>query len=238
MHNRVHKGGFLLAKLSEARACVTEVGWLSRQPPAFRDCLLELCTLRAFGPGETLYGLDGPPGGLYGLTEGFADVLLAGGPAPPFLAFIGGPGWWVGEAAAMTGTTRRADIRARTAVMAFYLPSAELRKLTVRDPAVLRHLQQLTVQHLDNALMLASTLTMSNLRDRVISTLYRIAGAYRDVDTLIELPCKQSEIAEMAGLTRNSVGPVMRALAGEGLVRTGRGRVTFNPVELGRALGL
>ncbi|MCB1486880.1 MAG: Crp/Fnr family transcriptional regulator [Bauldia sp.] len=225
-----------MPKLTTARKRLSEVGWLSRQPLQFRENLLGRCEFRTFGRGENLYGLDDPPGGVYGLAEGFVDVLVASGVGSPFLGFIGGPGWWVGEAAAITATHRRADIRARTTTEVLYLPFAEFQKLAAADPRAFRCFAELTIDHMDNALMLASTLAATNTRDRIISTLYRLAGAFREIDDTIKLPCTQSEIAEMAGLSRNSVSPIMGALASEGLVQHGRNRVSYNPVRLGRAL--
>lgn len=227
-----------MSKLVEARNLVTKFGWLSRQPTAFRDSLLNRCKLRAFDTGQKLYGLDDRPGGVFGLAEGYVDVLLASGSSSPFLCFIGGPGWWVGEAAAGTGTSRRVEICARTAALAFELPASEFGRITAENPEAWRCFAELTVDHMDNALMLASTMAAENIHDRVASTLYRLAGAYRASDETIELPCTQREIAEMAGLSRNSVGPVMRTLANARLVHYGRGRVSFNPVHLCRLLDL
>lgn len=227
-----------LSKLTATRRRVSEVGWLSRQPPRFRDALLERCVLRTFAPGENLYGLDDPPGGVYGLAEGFVDVLVASGDGPPFLSFIGGSGWWVGETAAITGTHRRADIRARRTTEALYLSLDRFRELTTAEPHALRCFAELTVTHLDNALMLASTLAATSTRSRIVSTLYRLAGSFREIDDRFELPCRQSEIAEMAGLSRNSAGPVLRSLATEGLIQIERNRIRYNPQHLRRALGM
>ena len=225
-----------MSKLTATRRRVSEIGWLSRQPLQFRDALLDRCVLRTYAPGENLYSLDDPPGGIYGLAEGFVDVLIASGIGPPFLGFIGGSGWWAGETAAITGTHRRADLRARSATEAFYLSLASFRELTATEPRAFRCFAELTVTHLDNALMLASTLAATNTRSRIISTLFRLAGSFRETDDRFELPCTQSEIAEMAGLSRNSAGPVLRGLETEGLIQFGRARVRYNPVHLRRAL--
>ncbi len=224
-------------KPTEAARRIAALGWLSRQPGAFRDRLLRRCDLRAYAVGDSLYGLDDPPGGIFGLVDGFVDVVLGFGPFTPFLAYIGRPGWWVGEAAAVTGTPRRAEVHARTAVQALYLPADQLAKLTTEDPEAWRSLAQLSVDHLDNALLLASTLNHGGVREKVLATLWRLSGAERETDGPIDLPCMQSEIAEMSGLSRNSVGPAMRRLTREGLIEAERGRIRYNPVRIREALG-
>lgn len=225
-----------MSALAEAKRRASELGWLSRQPSTFRDRVLARCELRTYESGDSLYGLDDPPGGIFGLTAGFVDVLLASNHSPPFLAFVGRAGWWVGEAAAITGTPRRAQIHARTKAQVLYLPALQLEGLGAEDPSAWRCFARLTVSHMDNALMLASTLAHGDPRNKVLATLHRLAGAMGEYDEWIDLPCTQSEIAEMAGLTRNSVGPAMRCLTGEGLVQASRGFVRYNPLLVQRAL--
>ena len=225
-----------MSALAEARRQASELGWLSRQPSEFRDRVLARCELRSYAIGDNLYRLDDPPGGIFGLTAGFVDVLLGSSHFPPFLAFVGRAGWWVGEAATITGSPRRAQVHARTKAQVLHLPALQMEGLAAEDPSAWRRVAQLTVSHLDNALMLAATLTQGDLRNRILATLHRLAGSLCEKDELIDLPCMQSEIAEMAGLSRNSVGPVMRSLAREGLVQASRGLVRYNPLKVQRAL--
>ncbi len=227
-----------MSALAEARRRASELGWLSRQPAAFRDRVLARCELRTYEIGDNVYRLDDPPGGIFGLTAGFVDVLLGSSHFPPFLAFVGRAGWWVGEAAAITGTPRRSQVHARTKAQMLHLSAVQLEALAAEDASTWRRIAQLTVSHLDNALALAATLTQHDLRNRVLATLHRLAGALAEKDEWISLPCLQSEIAEMAGLSRNSVGPVMRGLAREGLVQASRGVVRYSPMRVQRALSL
>lgn len=227
-----------LSKLTEARRRVSEVGWLSRQLPEFREALLDRCVLRTYAPGESLFGLDDPPGGVYGVAEGFVDALIASSVGPPFLAFIGSAGWWVGEAAAITRTRHRAELRTRSATQAFYLSLTKFQELTAADPRAFRSFSELTITHMDNAFMLASILAAPDMGSRVVATLCRLAGSFQDIDDQFDLPCTQSEIAEMAGLSRNSAGPVLRGLATDGLIKIGRSQVRYNPMHLRRALNM
>ena len=82
--------------------------------------------------------------------------------------------------------------------------------------------------------MLASTLAVTTKVAGCVATLYNLPGRFgRSV--IRRTPCKQSEIAEMAGLSRNSAVPVLRRLATEGLIQIGRNQVRYNPVHLRRA---
>ena len=84
---------------AEAHRLMTSVGWLSGQPPASQARLLAASEMRTIPAREVIYAIDDPPGGLYGIADGYANVLIASGPFPPRLVHVGGPGWWVGEVA-------------------------------------------------------------------------------------------------------------------------------------------
>lgn len=208
-------------------------GWLAGQPEPFRNAWLDVCEFRTVPRGMCLYSLGDPPGGVYGLAEGFADVLIASGYQLPFLGHIARPGWWVGEAAAVTGSPRRVEIRARTDLRICYISLHCIEELEPRFPHLWGSLAQLTVMHLDNALMLASCLVKGNAKTKIANTLIRLAGSEMHDDAEISIPCSQQELGEMAGLSRNTVGPALRGLERDGLVsREAYGWVTFNPVHL------
>ncbi|MCO5063625.1 MAG: helix-turn-helix domain-containing protein [Rhizobiaceae bacterium] len=88
------------------------------------------------------------------------------------------------------------------------------------------------MSHLDNALLLAATLFDDNPQTRIASTLCRLAGPGMESDEETFIDCSQQELGEMAGLSRNSAGPVIRHLEQQGLIRREYKRFIFNPVRL------
>lgn len=221
----------------ESGAIFHRRGWLAAQPEPFRHAWMEISEFRTISQGDRLYSLDDPPGGVYGIAEGFADVMTASGYEPPVLAHIARPGWWVGEAAAVTGSRRRVEIRARTELQVSYVSLQRLEELEDVFPNMWRLLGQLTVLHLDNALMYAASLLKGNARTKLASTLVRLAGPEMLHDADISLPCSQQDLGEMSGLSRNSVGPAFRDLERDGLIRReAYGSITFNPVQLARMM--
>ncbi|WP_134680150.1 Crp/Fnr family transcriptional regulator [Paracoccus ravus] len=208
-------------------------GWLAAQPEEFRKAWLNLAEFSELSVGELLFSLGGPPGGVYGIAEGYADVLIASGYITPALAHIARPGWWVGEATALTGSPRRVEIRARTDLKVCCVSLQGIESLEAQFPRLWRTLAQLTVLHLDNALMYASAVTKGDARTKILSTLIRLAGPEMTSDAVISVPCTQQELGEMAGLHRNSAGPVLRSLERDGLIaRVTYSQIAYNPVRL------
>lgn len=212
-------------------------GWLAAQPEPFRNAWMEVSEFRSVSRGDRLYSLGDPTGGVYGIAEGFADVMAASGYEPPVLGHIARPGWWVGEAAAVTGSPRRVEIRARTDLRVCYVSLQRLEELEEVFPVMWRLLAQLTVLHLDNALMYAASLLKGDARTKLASTLVRLAGPEMLYDADISIPCSQQDLGEMSGLSRNSIGPAFRDLERDGLIRReAYGSVTFNPMKLAKMM--
>lgn len=209
----------------QARTVAAGSGWLSRQQAEFRDRLLGDAKLRHYPDRSTVTSLGDDPGGLTCVVGGFLDVLIAPGPFPPTLVYIARPGWWVGEAAAITGTTRRAGLIARTDTWLLQFPAEAIRRLASEYPGTWRHLAEITVSHLDNALLLAASLSSPDLRLRLAATIWRLTGPGQMSDPVTELPLTREEIGEIAGLSRNTAGRLLAGMARDGLVEARYGRL-------------
>ncbi|MEY8842651.1 Crp/Fnr family transcriptional regulator [Cribrihabitans sp. XS_ASV171] len=210
-----------------ARSIVGGIGWLSRQPGAFRKALLEVAELRRVPAGGTIMVLDDPPGTLDCVVDGFVDVLSAPGPFPARLAYLARAGWWFGDVAAVSRTTRRADLTARTDVWLLHLPERRLNHLMAADGENWRRLAELTVAHFDTALQLAGCLAAQDVRQRVAAVICWLSGPNFFSGTVAELPLTHEALGEIAGVSRNTAGRVLADLAGLGLIETGYGRLVI-----------
>jgi CRP/FNR family cyclic AMP-dependent transcriptional regulator len=64
--------------------------------------------------GELLYDVGDDATGLFGVAEGHVEVHVPRAGVEATLSFVGGPGFWLGDIAALTGHPRRVGIVART----------------------------------------------------------------------------------------------------------------------------
>lgn len=205
-----------------------EVGWLARQPDAFVRAIIDAAEVVEAPRGDLLYSLDSSTGGLYGILSGHVEVVVAPGPVEPMLVHLGGPGWWVGEAALVTRTPRRAELRARTDVRALYVPVAGVERIAGKDQSTWRRLSEITVDHMDNALSLATSLATRDLGRRLSMTLMRLAGPLAETSKRVVIPVAQGELGEMAGLSRNTVVRQLSTLKRAGAIESGYGQIVVN----------
>jgi CRP/FNR family cyclic AMP-dependent transcriptional regulator len=220
----------------DALKILRAVGWLSRQPEELANAVLAAGEVVSVARGDRFYSLDDPTGGLFGIVSGYVEVLIAPGPLPPMLVHIGGPGWWVGEAALITRTRRRAELRARTNVLAVHVSAANIEAIAAADPNTWRRLAEISVAHLDDALSLAACLGTKDYERRLLLTLLRLAGPMAESSTTVSLPIGQSELGEIAGLSRNSIGRLLRRFRQAGTVEIMYGQIVIHPERLKAAL--
>lgn len=205
-----------------------EVGWLSRQPQAFADRILSVAEHRSIPAGNLLFSVDGEAGGLFAITAGYVSVLIAPGPIEPFLAHIGGPGWWAGEAAYLSRSRRRAELTALCDVKAAFISVRALDEMVAENPEVLRYLSAITVSQLDSSLHAIASLSTKDLMLRLLTTLGRIAGPFGAVHGIAELPLTQADLGQLVCLSRNAVSPLLAELAGAGVIDLHYGRITIH----------
>ena len=217
---------------SSAIEFITRVGWLSRQHKALQNKLLAEAHYRSYEAGEVIYGLGDDPGGLFGLAHGELNVLIAPVALPPTFVHIAQPGWWVGEAALISRTPRRAGLAARRKSWLFLIDRSSVEKLATADPRLWRNLAEITVSHIDHALVLVAALSQKEPRLRVLAILAYIAStAGHQGEVTVSLT--HEELGEMTRLTRNAVRKILLDLQNEGLLRTRYGRLIFpRPLRL------
>jgi CRP-like cAMP-binding protein len=212
----------------KAYEALSQIGWLGTLPENTRRSLLGACELRHVPANSTLYGLDDPPGGIYGIADGFVDVLAAPGPFQMRLVHVASAGWWVGEAAAASRSGRRVELRTRTDVTAAYIAARKLERLADQDPSIWRDIAALTVRHLDTTMLYAASFASADLRLRLLMALMRIIGPAMDLGGSLNLPLGQAELAELTGLSRNTISRLLSKLSDDGCVDRHYGSVTVN----------
>ncbi len=205
-------------ELLRAMSVLRTKGWLSRQDRTFQDALLDGATPRYIAPGEAVYDLAADADGFFGLADGFLDVLIAPGQATPSLAHIARPGWWFGEAALINRSPRRGHITARTKSTLLFFSEHHVTDLQRQHPDVWRRIAGITVDQLDLALALGAGYAAKDVGTQVRYALCRL---FEPKNPTLTLPVTQSEIAEIAGLSRNATGTVLKALEARGVIEIG-----------------
>ena len=209
---------------TKAKEILSSRGWLLKLPNRTREDVLSRSVLVKFAKGETIYRLQDPPGGMYGLVSGTIGISIAPNVTGPYLAHYGRPGVWFGEAAVISGDPRRIGVAARTDVTTLHLPLPAISEIVEADPTFWRHLAMNAVLSLDLALRAYDDLKIGPPDMRIVAILLRLAGFPTDTfagDEPARIEISQTELAEMANLSRTVVSRVLSSLSNDGLVSVG-----------------
>lgn len=191
------------------------VGWLSRQPPAFRAWAAEAGRWRQFSAGEIIYLPGDEPDGMYGLASGAFEITFPLQGEEVVTLHRAEPGFWIGEAALMAGATRLVGLSAALGSRAFHIPMGALRDLLRQEPGAWRNLYEQSFDNLAVALtLLAESLSLSP-RARIAKLLLRLADAEGNVRG------NQDDFGRLIGMTRSSVRRALASLVEAGTIRTG-----------------
>ncbi len=200
---------------------VATTGWLSQQPEAFRTEVIRHSHLRRYEAGETLYAVDDPPGGMFGLADGVLTIALRNGR----VVTVKRPGYWIGETAAMRRQHRAVTLSAATRVHTLYLPLAEFERM-IADAESCRRFAGLSLQHLDEALEIIACLMAPDAVARVAGRLLALAEA-QSIAEGTAMRLTQRDLADMCGVSRQTVNRVLIDLAERQVVATRYGTVTI-----------
>lgn len=224
--------------LDDAREIAETRGWLSQTPEDFRRAVLNRVSLQAYRPGQSIYSIDDPPGGMYGLVSGSVKITVAPGDDVPVLAHVMTPGTWSGYGPAVTGCSRIAGLSAGRNCQALFLPLHAINEIAARDPLTWRYIAALVLSDLKISVGAMDDLMIRDEFRRMIAVLLR-AGGFRhgggSEKGPVWLDLSQSELAAMSNLARSTAGTFLHRLEAEGQIQTRYGQIGVLAPEALRA---
>jgi CRP/FNR family transcriptional regulator, cyclic AMP receptor protein len=207
----------------QADAFLRRVTWLAGTPARFQDQVLSKGNLLRLKRAELLYDVGDNASGLFGVVEGHIEVHTPRAGVDATLSFIGGPGFWLGDIAAMTGRPRLLAMVARTDCQLMRLPRAEIVRLTESDPQVWHYFALLLMRNYGTVMSVVHALKQSDPARRVAAMLAVLIDGGGEGP--IEAIASQTDIGALANLGRSKVNASLRALEELRLIRRGYGSI-------------
>jgi CRP/FNR family cyclic AMP-dependent transcriptional regulator len=147
-----------------------------------------------------------------------------------------GPGEIFGELAMLDGDERSASAEALTDGEVLALPAGDVRSLLGRHPEISLKLVAGLVRRLRAANVRLSRQSFQTVPSRVAGILAQLTREAHDGDgeeAEVTIRMNQTDLAQLAGTSRESVSRFLAELERAGVVRSGRGRVTvLDPSKL------
>lgn len=169
------------------------------------------------------------------LRSGRVKVVSTGRNGRRALLAIRVPGDVIGEMSAVDGRPRSATVVALDLVHLLRVPDESFARLLTAQPGVTLGLLAVVVGRLRLANARRTEYGDTTVADRLVLLLAELAerhGEMGPTGITLGLPVGQEELAEMVGGSREAVVRALRALRADGILATGRQRITILQPEL------
>src|SRR5271170_3091212 len=113
--------------------------------PDFQDLWLSKCDLIQVNATQRLYEAGDGPGSLYGVANGRVEIHLHERGLASSLAYLGGPGFWMGERG-VAGGRRIVGVTARSKSYVFRMRRAQFQILGAESASVGRALAMILME--------------------------------------------------------------------------------------------
>jgi CRP-like cAMP-binding protein len=205
---------------------MSESGWLSLLPSAFREEVLRRSILLHFSPGQVVFRVGDPVGGMYGLVHGILAINTAPATDTPRLIHLGVPGAWTGEGCFMTRQPRRGEMRALTDTWMMHLPLDAMDKMAARNPELIRFFAICTVLTFDLLVRIIHDLQKPKVDRRIAAVLQRLTWVGP-----VPIPLTQAELGVMVNASRKQVNATLQRFAADGWITNTYHTITINDAE-------
>lgn len=233
---RATPGGSAARPHPDAAVALHASPWFAQLPAALRQALLEDGVWRKLGAGETLFARGDAFDGLYCVAKGTMQVDAAGESGKAALLGLLEAGAWFGEICLFDGLPRTHDARAVHAALLWHIPRASLERRLAQHPAWWREFGLLLAAKTRMVFDYVEEMQLLPPAARIARRLAAIARGYGNpphtadatpappaaIQT-VKIP--QEQLAQMLGLSRQTVNQALRELESRGLLRLRYGSV-------------
>ena len=185
-----------------------------------------MARVRRYEPGDTLYRVQDPANGVYGLASGALDILIPRVDGEEVKIHRADVGFWVGDLALFSGQKRQVSIYAAAPSLLVHLPQRPLMASIEAHPEVIWEFYRLAYQTMTLTLNLLGNLTITPSEIRIALRLLQQESSKSQVDDWIQI--SQTTLSELVALSPPTMQRALRKLEQGGLIETGYGRIRIS----------
>jgi CRP-like cAMP-binding protein len=206
---------------------------------ADREALARAVARRRFRRGDIIFQKDEPGHALFIVERGSVRIYVPSTQGNDLILAVLGTGDFFGDISLLDGRPRSASAAATAETTLLTLERADFIALITSRPAAAMAVLEAVSRRLRETDEMASDLAFLDVAGRLAKKLLELAGSHGVArpagGTLIDLPITQEELANMIGVTRESVNRNLSDFRRMGLVQNqGRKLIIREPERLRR----
>ena len=202
--------------------------------------LAALAQLRRYGKDQVIFSEGDPGSALYTIVKGRIKIARSSLDGRERTIALLGPGDFFGELALLDGDPRSADAIAVEASEVLVVPRKDFSGFLMEHPQVAMDLLVVLSRRLRRTSQIVHDAAFFDVRGRLARLLLELAqaeGQGAAAGPLVCPPLTQAELANMVGVTRESINKWLRVFVQQGTIARRRGRLVLtDPESLEREL--
>ena len=215
-----------------------KVSFLAGLSAEDRQALAAVIARRRYRRGDIIMQKEEPGHALFIVERGTVRIYVPSAQGNDLILAVLGPGDFFGDLSLLDGRPRSASASVSTDATLLMLERSDFIALLTQRPAAAMAVLEAVAGRLRETDEMASDLAFLDVAGRLAKRLLDLASAHgvkRDGGVLIDLAVTQEDLANMIGVTRESVNRNLSEFQTLGLIsKQGRRIVVTNPVGLRR----
>ena len=200
-------------------------GWFGTLPEQLQSGIVSRSRLMTFRKGEVLIRQGDVAKGMHALLAGHTHHLCQVSEKEEVLLHVGDPSMWVGEYPLLSGLRSNGSVVASVPSRTLFLPAGEFEAIVDEEPRHLRHFSRLLAYRWGVAFRFLAESHGLTPEGWLLSRLNGLIDIQRSgantEPRLDTVSISQSQLANMVGLSRQTLNGLLKRLAKRGLIDTG-----------------
>ena len=209
------------------------VPFLATLEPQDREALASTVTHRRFRRNDVIFQREDDGQALFIVESGSVRVYIPSPQGNDLTLAVFGPGDFFGEMSLLDGQPRSASAAASVDTLVHTLERSDFIAVLTSRPSAALSVLEVVSRRLRDASEMASDLAFLDVGGRLAKRLLELGATHGKATasgTLIDLPITQEELANMIGVTRESVNRNLGEFKREGLIASqGRKFLILDP---------
>jgi CRP/FNR family cyclic AMP-dependent transcriptional regulator len=218
-------------KRKRTQSILRQSQWFNGLSAKLQAMILDHSIIRKAAKGHVVMHEDSNSKGMCAVLEGQAALTRWVGDDKSFFYYLGGPGFWFGDTAALMHSSTLVTVTARTDLQYLFLPIAQLDSIVAADAVYFREFAGLA---LERGAVILRGLAQAHLlppEARLCERLADLGDLFKydqSGSNPIELAISQFDLAQMIGCSRQTVNVMLRGLEEQRLISVAFRKITIH----------
>ena len=200
---------------------LARVPFLAALPPEDLDWLAQRLQRKSVPRGEIVFNKEDPGQSLFVIERGSVRIFIPGVQGSDLTLAVLAPGDFFGDLSLLDGSPRSASAASISDCTLLVLDRSVFTSLLTAQPEAAMAVLEVLSRRLRETDQMASDLAFQDVGARLARKLLELAagsGKAHTAGTLLDVPITQEELANMIGVTRESVNRNLAAFRREGII--------------------